>query len=237
VRVTPFASERASRRRTRSLRLGRLVVWGAAFAALAWFADDARPSASTASRADREAAGAAPRHRSVLEGRPGYVIPPNPESLAVRRGRRDVPRIATPFTGGARSMEALGRAIVAAIDSGDSGGLRALCVTRDEFARILWPEMPQSAPASGATADDAWYFLEHRLHGGSHAAVQDQDGHRIGYAGIEARQPAMEFRNYRLIRGVRIAVFDSTAGAPDTLTVVRTLAERRGVWKIYSMRD
>jgi len=177
------------------------------------------------------------RHRSVLEGLPGYRVPPNPESLAVRRGRRDAPAISTPFTGGARSFDALGRAFVEGIRRNDERALRELCVTREEFSRILWPEMPQSAPASGATADDAWRLLDHRLTGGVHGALGDNNGRRLRYVGTATLMPPLEFRNYRLIRGVAVAVYDSAMGTTDTLSVIRTVAARKGKWKIYSMKD
>src|SRR5690242_3303186 len=56
------------------------------------------------------------RHGSVtLE--PGYVPPNDPESSSVRIGRRvNAPLVSRPFTGGARSLEELGRKVCHALD-------------------------------------------------------------------------------------------------------------------------
>lgn len=181
--------------------------------------------------------GTAPaRPRSIAELY-GQRIPPNPDSMAVRAGRRPVPPTRLRFHGGAPSLDSLARLVVAAIAREDPQIVRRASVTRDEFTGILWPEMPQSAPASGATAEDAWTILDHRLLGGSRSVVDDYAGRRLRYEGVVSRFPEMRFRNYRMIRGIGIAVYDSSAGRVDTIGVVRTVAERRGRYKIYSMRD
>jgi hypothetical protein len=179
---------------------------------------------------------AAGRPRSILEGLPGYDVPANPESLAMRRGRRDAPRVSIPFRDGRSDMPALLRAALAAIGGADEQSFRSLCITEREFSAILWPEMPESNPLSGATAGDAWYFLDHRLRGGIRGAIDDHGSRRLTYRGWLETRPRMAFRNFRLIRGVRIAVLDAQ-GVPDTLDFLRTVAVRHGVYKIYSMRD
>lgn len=173
---------------------------------------------------------------SVLEGLPGYQVPPNPDSAAVRRGRRDAPRPSMPLSDGRKSMPALMRSMIAALNAEDEPAFESLCVTQKEFSVILWPEMPNSAPASGATAEDAWYFLWHRLHGGVRSAISDQGGKQLTYLGYRESLPRMRFRNYQLVRGLRIATRDAE-GTVDTLTFVRTVVERNGDYKIYSMKD
>ncbi len=173
--------------------------------------------------------------RSVFEGQPGWYAPADPESLAFARGRREARAVALPFEGGHPGLEPLARAAVSAIEGGEAGALRRLCVTEREFREILWPEFPQSRPATGATAADGWYFLVRRNEGGIRKTVLEHGGHPLVFIAVKAGA-VTRYRNFRLHREVRIVVSDAV-GVTDTLTVVRTVAERRGVFKIYSLRD
>jgi hypothetical protein len=170
---------------------------------------------------------------SVLAHEPGYVPPADPDSASVRLGRRPAPAVSARFSGGASSLDALARAALRAAAARDRGGLTGLCVTRTEFARILWPEFPQSRPVTGATADDGWYFLSRRNAGGIGRLVEEGP---LTLVRVERAGPPERYRNFRLHRGLTIVARAAT-GEEVRLDDVRTVAERKGVFKIYSMRD
>jgi len=172
---------------------------------------------------------------SVLTHEPGYVPPLDPDSAAVRTGHRDAPKVAQKFAGGAQSLDALARTMLRAAAAGDRATLAHLCVTRNEFAEILWPEFPQSRPITGATADDGWYFLVRRNEGGVGRLLGDWNGRPLTLVRVE-RGTFENYRNFRLHRGLTI-VAKTPEGAVVRVDDLRTVAERKGVFKIYSMRD
>ena len=180
------------------------------------------------------AAGAAPQ-RSVKDS-PGYVAPSDPDSASERLGRRmDAPAVSVPFTGGTKSMKALAAAILGAFHAERADSLLSLCVTQNEFRDILWPEFPQSRPATGLRWDDAWPVLYGRLNGGSRAAVREYGGHVYTLSRVETTS-ITPYRNFKLHNGVTVVAKDDT-GREVRFTGVRAIAERRGRFKIYSMSD
>lgn len=179
---------------------------------------------------------AAPARRSALEGSPGYIPPADPESLAVARGRRSARLISMPLTKGRGSLEDLARTALSAIEGREESALRELCVSQEEFGTILWPEFPQSRAITGAKAADGWYFLFRRNEGGIHRAIEDRGGRAWALVRVEQAQPPLSFRNFRMLRGIVIVARDEN-GAEVRLDLVRSVVERRGVYKIYSLKD
>jgi hypothetical protein len=177
-----------------------------------------------------------PTRHSSLEGTPGYTPPVDPDSEAVITGHRKAPPVSQPFAGGAVSVNGVARALLQSVAAKDRARLDGLCITRSEFSSILWPEFPQSRPITGATADDGWYFLARRNAGGVSRALNEYAGQRLTLVRVERAQPVERYRNFALYRGLTIVAKDST-GALVRLDDLRTVAERKGVFKIYSMRD
>jgi hypothetical protein len=110
-----------------------VALAGAAVAAPAVSGSDATKSGT-----------ATPRVTSVRDS-PGYVPLVDPESTSVRLGRRpNAPKVKTPFTNGASSLEHLGYAVCRAFERGTRDSLMRLTVTMAEFRDIMWLEFPQS---------------------------------------------------------------------------------------------
>ena len=190
------------------------------------------------SRAGSTTAPAAPpeRHGSVtLE--PGYVPPNDPESSSVRIGRRvNAPYVKMPFTGGARSLEELGRMVCHALDYETADSLFTLTVGQDEFRYILWPEFPMSRPATGITWQDGWLFLYGRLHQGSAIAIREHGGHAYQFVRFDRYDSTVAYKNFKLHNGL-ILVAKDEGGKTEEFHWLRSVAERKGRFKIYSMSD
>lgn len=179
---------------------------------------------------------ATPRQGSVtLE--PGYYPPADPESSSVRIGRRlNAPRVRKRFTGGARSLDELGRQVCHALDYNYADTLLALCVRRDEFRDIMWREFPQSRPATGIEWQDAWTFLFARLRSGSASAIRDFGGHHYEFLRFERDDSTAIYKNFKLLHGLILVARDDT-GQIQRFTWLRSAVERKGAFKIYSMKD
>ncbi len=182
-----------------------------------------------------DASSSAPQAPSVKDS-PGYVPLHDPDSLAEVLGRRpDAPKVKMEFHGGAKSLDALGREVCRAFHTGVPDSLLALCVRSDEFRVILWPEFPQSRPATGLRWDDAWQILWGRLNGGSVASVRENRDHVWTFLRI-TEQEVKRYNNFKLHNGIRLY---ARSDVGDTLVFdrIRSIAERKGRFKIYSMRD
>ena len=168
---------------------------------------------------------------------PGYVPLADPDSAAERLGRRPgAPIVSMPFTGGAKSLEALGRAVCGALHGDTPDSLLRLCVSEEEFRDILWPEFPQSRPATGLRWDDAWPVLWGRLNGGSVSAVREHGSRVYTLLRVEQAAATTAYRNFKLHPGIVIVARDEE-GRERRFDWIRSVAERKGRFKIYSMRD
>lgn len=179
----------------------------------------------------------APATQPSVRDSPGYVPLVDADSAADRLGRRpDAPLVSMPFTGGARSIDALARAVCGAFHVQSVDSMLALCVDSKEFREILWPEFPQSRPATGLRWDDAWQILWARLNGGSVSAVRENGGHVYTLVRVERTAATVQYKNFKLHNGITLVLKDDE-GQVKRLTWIRSVAERKGRFKIYSMSD
>jgi hypothetical protein len=219
-------------------RAGKLARVTAAVAAIALLAVlEAAAAADTTSPAPTGAAGAGgERHGSVML-EPGYYPPNDPESSSVRIGRRvNAPLVSKPLTGGARSLNELGRMVCHALDYPYADTLFSLSVREDEFRDVLWPEFPQSRPATGITWRDAWLFLYGRLHKGCGQAIRDYGGHWYQFVRFDRTDSTTHYKNFDLVNGLVLVAKDDE-GHEQHFQWLRTAVERKGRYKIYSVKD
>lgn len=173
----------------------------------------------------------------ALRNAPGYVPLFDPESASVKVGRRlNAPLVSMQFRDGAKSLDDLGRQICRAVHRSNPDSLRRLCITGPEFSEILWREFPQSRPVTGLRADDAWIYLDARLRGGTSRLLDDWGGRHLTYVRWERSDTIAVYRNFRLHNELRLVVRDEQ-GSERTVEAIRAVAERKGVFKIQSMKD
>lgn len=171
-----------------------------------------------------------------IKDSPGYVPLVDPESASVAVGRRlNAPTVSVPFRGGSKSLDQVGRAVCRAVHIRNPDSLRALCITQEEFRDILWREFPQSRPVTGLTWEDGWRVLAVRLLGGANSAVEDHGGHYYEFVRWEC-DSTMRYRNFTLYSQLTMVV-KNDLGEIERWGWLRAVAERRGRFKIYSMRD
>lgn len=177
---------------------------------------------------------------SALRNLPGYRPLVDPESTAVLLGRRtNAPLVAKPFTGGARSLDDLGRTVCRLLHRREADSLNALCVTEDEFRDILWREFPQSRPATGLKWEDAWTILYARLRAGILHALRDHGDDPVEFLRFErfARGDSIAtYRNFRMHNAL-VMVVRTGSGEIEKWRWLRSVAERRGRFKISSTDD
>ena len=176
------------------------------------------------------------RRPPSIRDSPGWYPIVDPESMSVLLGRRtNAPLLSKPFRGGTRNLDDLGRAICRLLGKSNRDSLMLLCIREDEFRDILWREFPQSRPITGLTWEDAWTSLGQRLISGCSGALSEYGGKSLEYLRFEVDSVA-RYKNFRLHRGLRLAARDDQ-GQTITMRWVRSVAERKGRFKIYSTDD
>jgi hypothetical protein len=222
-----------ARANDRVRRFGALLVVVAGWVGLAG-ATTARGASSNKDGVPQVYGGSATRNE------PGWKPYYDPESAAVVLGRRtSAPLVCEPFVGGAHSMKGIGLAVCNALHRHNVDSLLALCVTDAEFRDILWPEFPQSRPATGIEWQDAWLVLFSRLHGGSVSAVTDYGGHDYEFIRWEHTvhpDTLVRYKNFKLHTHMVLVARDDQ-GEIQRFQWLRSIAERKGVYKIYSVTD
>lgn len=177
-----------------------------------------------------------PRLRSPLERSPGYYPPDDPESLSVIRGRRDAPLVDLELTGGAASIDQLGRMLVAGINAHDEAALHALGVTRKEFEVILWREFPESRPVTHITVDDAWEMASAQSHAGVSRGVGSFGSRGLEFIRVDCGPP-VPYRNFSLHRQVEIVAKDPATAQEVRLRFAPSFVERHGRFKVLTFKD
>ena len=180
----------------------------------------------------------APRavYTSRFAGTPGYYPPDDPESLSVVTGRREAPEVDLELTGGAGSLEELGRALVAALVAKDERAFDDLRVTKHEFRVICWPEFPQSRPITNVTLDDVWMMAAAKSHAGSTRAVGTYGGRDFELADVQAAPP-FAYRNFTRYSHVVLVARDRSSREVVQLTFAPSIIERHGRFKVLIYRD
>jgi hypothetical protein len=167
---------------------------------------------------------------------PGYYPGDDPEADAVRTGRRHAPLIDVPFKGGMKSPEDLALFILDALRKRDSRALQGVRVTSAEFSEIMWPEFPQSRPACNSTAEFAYSYMDRTSVQGASLGLSNWGGSDLRLEGITYPGGRSPYANFTLYNDVELHVRNAE-GQPGVIRFVRCLAERKGVWKVYTYKD
>lgn len=229
MRTPPASPPRHARRAPRNPLPALLVLL------LAWAGT--LGAAAPASKQDTASKAAPPPRASSTRDSPGWYPNVDPESASVRIGRRvNAPLVSTPLAGGTKSLDDLGRAVCRQLSHGDRDSLLALCVTDAEFRDILWREFPQSRPATGLQWEDAWRVLSMRLQSGCTDAIGEYGGHYHQFLRFERSDSTTHYRNFRLHNGL-VMVVKNDRGEIERHGWLRSAVERKGRFKVYSVRD
>jgi hypothetical protein len=177
-----------------------------------------------------------PQLRSRLESSPGYYPPADPESMSVVTGHRDAPLVNDELSGGAPSLEDLARQIVTGISRRDPSVLHALRVSRSEFETIVWPELPQSRPITHIPVSEVWGMQTAQCVAGVDRTIGVFGGRRLTFLRVDysSQEP---FRNFTLLRDVRILIRDPRDGRLVGLTVMPSVMQRHGRYKALIYKD
>jgi hypothetical protein len=187
-------------------------------------------AAADSARADSMALA---RQDSINRTQPGYlvdsILPLQEQLRRFRLGLDTVSHLQSPAT----SSGALVRAFAASLALADTTALLRLAVSRAEFAWLVYPDSPLSAPPYQQAIDIAWL-----RHAASSSSGLARLLNRIGGQPLQlqswrcANQPTIEGSNR--IWGDCVMTFAVGGAEPKTLGLFSSIVERQGRFKILS---
>ena len=174
------------------------------------------------------------RQDSINRAQPGYIVDSIlPVEEQLRRFRAGIPDTVRALDGGASSREELVRAFMRGLAASDTVALVRLTISRAEFAWLIYPDSPLSAPPYRLAPDLAW--MQHAAASGTGLTRLLE---RLGGSGMQFRswgcveEPLLEGAN-RIWRGCAVR-FERPGVEQQTLRLFSGIIERQGRFKILS---
>ena len=171
---------------------------------------------------------------SINRAQPGYVIDSIlPIAEQLRRFRTGLGDTLRGFEHGATSTAALVRMFVQALETSDTTALVRLTISRAEFAWLVYPDSPLSAPPYRQAPDLAWMRHSGASAGGLERLLDRLGGSELGLQSWScADAPSNEGAN-RIWRHC-VVRFQRAESGQRTLRLFSSIIERQGQFKILS---
>ena len=174
------------------------------------------------------------RQDSINRAQPGYIVdsilPMDEQLRRFRAGLNEIPRT---LNGSAHSKDQLMRSFVRALESADTLGLVRLALTRAEFAYLMFPESPLSAPPYSQAPALAWMQYSYSSGTGLERLLNRLGGKPLGFRSLSCSEsPVVEGSN-RIWKDCTVR-FSPPGGSAQTLQLFASIIEREGRYKILS---
>ena len=149
----------------------------------------------------------------------------------LRRFREGLPLV-SELAGGEGNREALVRRFVRAVERSDTNDLRAMAITRSEFAYLYYPTSPYTRPPTVQVAGLVWFFNIQSSQKGLTRLMRRHGGKPLHYSGHSCEaSPVREGLN-ALWHACLLRVADSSQA--DDIRLFGTVVEREGRLKFLS---
>lgn len=209
---------------TRALRA--LVLWCAVAACGQGHAAAADPA--------RTEAVARARQDSINRAQPGYVVDSIlPVEEQLRRFRAGLPDTLRMFEGGASSRDALVWAFARNLEAADTGALVRLTISRAEFAWLVYPDSPLSAPPYRQAPDVAWMRHGAASSAGLGRLIDRLGGSRLGLKSWGCLEGPINEGANTVWRDCAVR-FEKAGAGEQTLRLFSSIIGRNGRFKILS---
>ncbi len=134
------------------------------------------------------------------------------------------------------SPEAIGQAVIEALNRGDAAGLHRLRVGRDDYLSWLWPTFPSSRPPYNFPPDFAWSNLNKQCAIGVEKWIRRYGNMNLTLVDIRFEHPTEKYRGFRLLRGTVLTV-QTTDGKKVELRLLGSVVEKGARYKLMSYKD
>jgi hypothetical protein len=210
----------------RDLRLSLAVVGLAVLAACE--GGQAVPSARAAERAPND---------SVVRARPGYIIDSIlPVEEEIRRFQAKVGAKPRGFSNAAPSREALVTRFVRALERGDTVAVRALVVTPQEFAYLIYPSSPNARPPYRQSPDLVWLTRSAGTDKAMTRLASRFAGKPLGYTALDCPAPVQQHGENAVWTRCSVRLSQSP-GDTTRLRLFGGIVGRAGKYKLLSLTN
>ena len=174
------------------------------------------------------------RQDSINRSQPGYIVDsilPIEEQL--RRFRAGVPDTIRELVGGASSREMLVRVFMRNLAASDTAALVRLTISRAEFAWLIYPDSPLSAPPYRLAPDLAW--MQHAAASGTGLTrlLERLGGGQLQLHSWDCSEGPLPEGKNRIWRNCAVR-FEQPGAAQNSLRLFSSIIERQGRFKILS---
>jgi len=138
-----------------------------------------------------------------------------------------------PLGQAAASPDALGKAVLAALEHGDETTLHDLAVTEQEFREHVWPDLPAARPERNLPFSYVWGDLRQKSDASLRGTLAEYRGRHFELVGIRSTGETTRYNTYLVHRETVLSVRDSD-GAVHELRVFGSTLQKDGVWKVFS---
>lgn len=137
------------------------------------------------------------------------------------------------LTGGAASVEELGRTVVEALASGDTAALQSMRTTEHEHNQVLWPHFPVAKQDTTAAAVAfAWENIQMRNAGAVAEWTRSFRGRQVRYDGARCTGQVEEYGPFQILRDCSVTVTDMAQGRAYELRPFDRVVRMNGAHKI-----
>jgi hypothetical protein len=137
-----------------------------------------------------------------------------------------------PLANSYDSPEAVARAVLEALRSGDRARLDALALSEQEFEDHVWPDLPAARPERNLPFDYVWGDLHQKSTLHLSATLAKQTGHQYVARAVTFGD-VTEYAHYRVHRQATIRVREPSGNEAD-IRVCGSMIEKDGRWKVFS---
>jgi hypothetical protein len=154
-----------------------------------------------------------------------------PLGEALRRFRAGLPQVDS-LGGGALNRDDLVRRFVRAVERSDTASLRAMIVSRAEFAYLYYPTSPYTRPPTKQAAALAWFFVIEPSKVGITRVLDRFGGTPLGYRGYLCTAPSKREGGNVLWEGCSVRI--RTVAGPQVFQLFGPILQRDGRFKFLS---
>jgi hypothetical protein len=133
------------------------------------------------------------------------------------------------------SPNALGRAVLHAIEADDAAGFAALRVTRAEYETFFWDDL--SVANGGAPLEFVWQMNNDNSRMGLKAVLEEFGGQEFEFIEVRFSEPPETYSTFSLYFGAQLWVRRSSDGKEGVLPALSVLVERQGLWKLLNIPE
>ena len=174
------------------------------------------------------------RQDSINRAQPGYIVDsilPMEEQL--RRFRANLTVAPNAFEDGAKSRDELVSSFVGSLEAADTAALIGLTISRAEFAYLVFPESPFSAPPYAQAPDLVWMRHTTASGTGLKRLLARAGGASLGFRSWSCSALPEKQGVNRVWGGCKVR-FARGGGTEQTLQLFASIIERQGRFKILS---